>query len=136
MRYWLKALGSSDPAHRLPDDWRTVAKGILKQHATFSRRPLVEKGDGIVYYASGTGLVFAVGTVTSHPYHDTDQSAQWPWRVDVELSISKHYLHHGARLEELNCKSSRNDVRNRIKRRSHVQLSVDEYDRASKVLQK
>lgn len=133
-RYWLKALGSSDEDHRLPDDWGAVAR-ILKRHATFSRRPIVEKGDGIVYYASGTGVVFAAGAVTSHPYHDDEDSKQWPWRIDVDLEIVKRYLHDGVRLDEINCQSSHNDVRNRIKRRSHVQLSAAEYKQALKVLQ-
>ena len=125
VRYWLKALGSA--ASPLSDDWEQVGNGVLRRHATFSKRPIVKKGDEVVYSASGTGLFFAAGSVTSHPYLDRTDSRDWPWRVDVELQLSTRFIHDGVRLDELVLPSSHNDVRNRIKRRSHVQLTADEH---------
>lgn len=128
-RYWLKALGTSQTP--LPDAWKTRNNGVLIEHATFGAKPgTVQKGDKIVYYAAGTGQVFGVGTVTSWPYQDKKDAAGYDWRVDVELEIAKEFVHEGARLEDLNVPSSRNDVCVRIKRRSHVQLSADEFDAA------
>jgi hypothetical protein len=128
LKYWLKALGSA--ADPLPDAWRSRATGVLVNHATFAKRPMVEKGDQIVYYAAGTGQIFAAGVVTSHPYQERKDSPGWPWRVNVKLEVAVDWIHDGAKLELLNDPTSRNDVRNRIKRRSHVQLSEREYERA------
>jgi hypothetical protein len=133
IRYWLKALGSSQAP--LPDAWKTRNNGVLVDHATFGVKPgMVQKGDKIIYYAAGTGLVFAVGTVTSWPYQDKKDAAGYDWRVDVELEIAKDFVHDGARLAELNVLGSRNDVCVRIKRRSHVQLSAEEFAAAMAAL--
>jgi hypothetical protein len=132
-KYWVKAFGSA--GERLADDWRAARKGVLQGHATFGQNPKsVGKGDGIVYYAAGTGLVFAAGTVTSFPYPNATNSPEWPFRVDVSLEVAKDYVHEGIRLEDLNRPTSHNDVRLRIKRRSHVQLTLDEYKRALTLL--
>lgn len=134
MKYWLKVLGSA--ADPLPDDWRSVRRGVLESHATFRRNPKsIQKGDGIVYYAAGTGLIFAAGTVTSPSYKNPTNSPEWPFRVDVSLDIPKSRVHDGARLGDVNRPSSHNDVRIRIKRRSYVQLTADEFKRAVQILQ-
>lgn len=126
IRYWLKALGSSEEP--LPDAWKTRNNGVLVDHATFPWKPgMVQKDDKIVYYATGWKLVFAVGTVTTAPYPDAKNANGYDWRVKVVLEIAKEFVHDGALLNALNVPSSRNDVRNRIKRRSHVQLSKAEF---------
>jgi hypothetical protein len=132
MRYWIKALGTTGAL--LEDDWTSVRGGILRKHATFGKRPIVEKGDRIVYYATGTGLVFAAGSVTSHPYENPTNSNDWPWRVNVDLEVQKQFIHDGSRLSELNTPTSKNDICSRIKRRSHVQLSREEFEAAVQAL--
>ena len=127
MRYWLKAFGSADT--QLPDAWQDHKKGVLTTAATFARRPMVAKGDRIVYYAAGTKLIFAAGTVTSHPYQESANSGGYTWRVDVSLDIKKDTVHDGVSLAHLNLRAD-NLVSNRIKRRSHVQLDSDEYEAA------
>jgi hypothetical protein len=124
MTYWLKAFGSA--AKPLNDDWQSEKGGVLKTAATFAKRPMVAKGDRIVYYAAGTKLIFAAGVVTSHPHKDATNS-QWPWRVDVALDVKKGSIHKGAALGLIQCPTSKNNVCTRIMRRSHVQLSADEY---------
>ena len=90
-------------------------------------------GDGIVLYASGTGLFFAVGEVTSFPYRfEDDGQTDWPWRVNVKLAHSREFLHDGVPLEVLNV--DERDLRKTIKRRSHIRLSAAEYDAAVRVL--
>jgi hypothetical protein len=133
MRYWIKALGSThDP---LPDDWRARNNGVLINHATFPWRPgAVRKGDRIVYYATGKRVVFAVGTVTTQPYEDPDNAAGFNWRVGIHLDLAKDFLHDGVPLEMLDQPTSHNRVGLRIKRRSHVQLSVDEFHAAVNAL--
>ncbi len=131
-RYWLKALGSA--ANPIADDWTTAANGILTRHATFARKPDVRAGDSVIYYAAGSKLIFAEGDVTSHPYENGNDSPAWPWRVDVELEVAKRFVHDGARLELLNVPTSRNAVGLRIKRRSHVQLSEEEFEAGVRAL--
>jgi len=89
--------------------------------------------EGIVLYASGTGVIFAVGEITSFTYQleDTDQPA-WPWRVNVKLAAWREFVHDGIPLEALNVEER--DVRQSIKRRSHIRLSEAEYAEAQRLL--
>ena len=72
--------------------------------------------------------------MTSWPYQDKKDAAGYDWRVDVELDIAKEFVHEGARLEDLNVPSSRNNVCVGIKRRSHVRVSSEEFDAAVAML--
>ena len=46
-------------------------------------------------YATGTGLFFAVGTVTSDPYRDQEDTGDWPWRINVKLDHWRDFVHEG-----------------------------------------
>jgi hypothetical protein len=90
-------------------------------------------GDGIVYYASGTGLIFAVGKITSYPFRSEDPEHQgWPWRAKVKLSHWRDFIPDGVPLEALNVEER--DLRQTIKRRSHIRLSEAEYREAVRLL--
>jgi hypothetical protein len=130
---WLKALGMGAREQQLPDDWSSVADGLFHNAITFAGRPGLAKGDGVVLYASGTGLIFAVGSVTSFPYlAEEDATTGWPWRVNVELDNSRPFVHDGELLSTLNVEDR--DLRKVIKRRSHVRLSDAEYAAATRAL--
>ena len=130
--FWLKALGMGARGQRMPDDWRSII--VLTHAATFSREPSLKAGDGIVYYGSGWGLIFAAGVVTSYPYRSDDPSdADWPWRVNVRLDWQKEWIHDGPPLETLNVGDR--DVRVSMRRRSHIRLTEDEYNAAVAALQ-
>lgn len=132
MAIWIKALGTAqDP---LPDEWQKKSRGVLVSHATFAKKPMVQAGDRIVYYAAGVKVFFAAGDVTSQPYQNPTDGEGWDWRVDVRLSESKRYLHEAPRIEALRLPTARNDICVRLKRRSHVQLSPEEYDAAVSLL--
>ena len=122
--YWLKALGtSSDP---MPDDWRSIK--VLTHAATFGRHPSVKAGDGI-YYATGKGVIFAAGDVTSYPYQaESPTETHWSWRVNVRLDHQKDFIHNGASLDDLSVDGR--DLRKSIRQQSHVRLSKAEYDAA------
>jgi hypothetical protein len=124
MRYWIKAFGSADKP--LNDNWQAVNNGVLTTAATFAKQPMIEKGDRIVYYAATKKVIFAAGTVASHPYKEVSNSGGFTWRVDVSLEVKKEAVRFGASLEYLNLRPD-NLVSNRIKRRSHVQLDANEY---------
>lgn len=129
---WIKSLGMGARGHQLRDDWGNERGGLLHQALTFARRPGLAKGDGVVLYAAGVGLIFAVGRVTSHPYRDEADTTDWPWRVNIELDQSREFLHDGEPLEVLNVDGR--DLRNVIKRRSHVRLSDAEFQSAVRAL--
>ncbi len=125
-KYWLKALGMSAVDERLPDAWEDVEGGLLRDAATFGRRPSIASGDGIVYYAAGTGLVFAGGYATSYPYQATQrETTNWPWQVTVHLDHAHQFIHNGIPLTDLNVGDR--DLRVSMKRHSHIQLTEDEY---------
>jgi hypothetical protein len=130
---WLKSLGMGARGQQLPDDWGTVGSGLFHNAITFASNSSLKRGDGVVLYASGTGLFFAVGSVTSFPYLAEESSGtDWPWRVNVELDHWRDFVHDGEPLADLSI-----DGRNLgqvIKRRSHVRLSNSEFAAATAAL--
>jgi EVE domain len=131
--YWIKALGMGRRGQQIDDHWEDVANGLFRNAVTFASRPGIKSGDGIVLYASGTGLFFAVGEVTSYPYlYETDGSTNWPWRVNVKLHHWRDYIHDGEPLERLNVNGR--DLRVSMRRRSHIRLSEKEYEAAKMAL--
>ena len=129
---WIKSLGMGARDRRLRDDWRNERDGLLDKALPFSGRPGLAKGDGVVLYAAGTGLIFAIGKVTSHPYRDEADNTNWPWRVNIALDSAREFLHEGESLEILNVEGR--DLRRVIKRRSHVRLSDAEFQAAVRAL--
>ena len=130
---WLKALGMGARGQQIPDDWASLGNGLFRNAVTFARRPGIKSGDGIVLYASGTGLFFAIGNATSYPYlFDEGGSTSWPWRVNVRLDHWRDFVHDGVSLDVLNV-NGRN-LRVSIKRRSHIRLSALEHQAAASAL--
>ena len=83
--YWLKALGRA--GWSLPDDWLAGDGGRRLERTWFPRRPRMEPGDRVVFYAAGWRRVFAlvevVGAPTDAEANDFN-AARWPWSVAVE----------------------------------------------------
>jgi|GEM_PF-3379089 len=129
---WIKALGMGARGGQLRDDWGNERDGLFHRALTFARRPGLTKGDGVVLYAAGVGLVFAAGRVTSHAYLDATDTTAWPWRVNIKLDEAREFLHDGEPLEVLNVEER--DLRKAIKRRSHIRLSYAEFDAAVRAL--
>lgn len=131
---WIKALGMGVRGKQLRDDWRNERGGLFLEALTFARRPGLAKGDGVVLYAVGVGVVFAVGRVTSHPFLDDSDESNWPWRVNIELdeSRSREFVHDGEPLDVLSV--DERDLRKAMKRRSHIRLSDAEFEAAEDAL--
>jgi hypothetical protein len=87
---------------QLRDDWRNERNGLLRHALPFAASPGLRKGDGVILYAAGEGIVFAVAKVTSHPCLDESDSTNWPWRVNVEPEHAREFLHDGESLDVLN----------------------------------
>lgn len=129
---WVKTLGMGARGEQLRDDWGNERGGLFRKALTFARRPGLAKGDGVVLYAAGVGVIFAAGKVTSHPYLDETDASPWLWRVNIELDWSREFLHDGEPLEVLNVEDR--DLRKAIKRRSHIRLSNAEFEAAVRAL--
>jgi hypothetical protein len=126
---WLKSLGMGARGRQLPDDWGAVGNGLFHNAITFASNSSLKRGDGVVLYASGTGLFFGVGSVTSFPYLAEDNpGTDWPWRVNVKLDHWRDFVHDGEPLTDLSIDGR--DLGQVIKRRSHIRLSDAEFDAA------
>jgi EVE domain-containing protein len=118
---------------QLRDDWLNFHDGFFLERATFKRQPSVKTGDGIVYYASGKGLVFAVGSVTSYAYELNETwSEEYQWVVNVKLEARREFIHDGVPLEDLEVDGR--DLRMAMRRRSHLRVSDEMYDEALSLL--
>lgn len=129
--FWLKALGMGARGEPLPDDWKSWKSGLLGKALIFPRRPNIERGDGLILYAAGTRLIFAVGEATSYPYQ-RDGDSPWPWHIDIHYTHSRDFVHDGIPLTAI-------DVEGRglpklMRRRSHIRLRPREYDAAMQLL--
>ena len=133
MAYWLKALGMGARGEQMPDNWRNI--DVLTRHATFKRQSSFKPGDKVVYYASGKGLLFAEGDVTSAPYYVQEPGIEssWPWRVDVEINSSVDFIPRGPTLDDASVDGR--ELRRSIRQKSHIRLSEAEYRAAVDAIQ-
>lgn len=131
--YWLKTLGMGARSARLADDWRSVTE--LTNRVTSKRRSSMKTGDGIVYYAAGSRLLFAAGTVTSHSYYKPkDNEDLWPWKVDVSLDEERSldFIPRGVALDAISVDGR--DLGRSIRQKSHIRLTESEYNAAMDAL--
>lgn len=81
---WLKAIGHARGP--LAERWLEDGRVDLLSRTGFPRRPRIEVGDRLVYYASVWKRVFAVVEVTGEPTtaveHPTNPQ-RWPWSLEV-----------------------------------------------------
>lgn len=80
--HWLKALGHARGP--LPRLWLEEGRLASLRRTGFPRRPRMEPGDRLVYYASVWRRVFAVVEVVAAPELRAGAPARWPWSVAVE----------------------------------------------------
>lgn len=124
--YWLKAFGKGARVAQMRDDWRSITE--LTACATSRRRSSMKTGDRIVYYAAGSGVLFAAGTVTSRAYlKPRDSEDVWPWKVDVTLDdeCSLDFIRHGVPLQTASVDGR--DLGRSIRQKSHIRLTEKEH---------
>jgi hypothetical protein len=129
MTNWLKLIGTS--AEPLKDAWLDE-RDFFRGYATFPRRPGIKPGDGIAYYATGIGSVFAFGSVTTFPYEVEGEHDGYPWRAGVALDTWRTFVHEGIPLDLLSIDGR--DLRGSIKQKSHIALSDAEFAAISPAL--
>jgi hypothetical protein len=122
---WLKGIGHA--RWSLPDDWLSGDEARERLRSTgFPRRPRIEVGDRLVYYAAGWRVVFAIVEVTSEPY--TVDHTRWPWRVAVEPLLAVPLLSNAPPVEAIGVAARS------MSQQSHIRLLPDHYERAVETL--
>ena len=124
---WLKAIGHARgpmPERWLEEDgWR----GILRRTG-FPRRPRMQEGDRLVYYASVHRKVFAVVEVVEEPRDDVSTSSRWPWTVAVAPLLVVPDLADAPPVEAAGVPPRS------MSQQSHIRLDEDRYRRAVEAL--
>ena len=124
MQHWLKAIGHAKGP--LADDWLAERPASLERTG-FPRRPRMEPGDRLVYYASVWRVVFAVVEVTEEPAL-TRPGTRWPWTVGVEPLLLVPRLDHAPPVEAIGVPARS------MSQQSHIRLSPEHFRRAVDVL--
>jgi hypothetical protein len=120
--HWLKALGHA--RWRLPDDWLADGGEQRLRRTGFPRRPRIEPGDRLVYYASGWRSIFAVVEAVAEPDADHPVSERWPWTVAVEPLLAIPQLHAAPPVEAAGV------LPRSMSQQSHIRLTPEQYARA------
>ena len=123
MSHWLKALGHAGAP--LPDAWLEDGAAQRRLGRTgFPRRPRMEAGDRLVYYASVWRRVFALVEVVEEPTDAESMSARWPWTVEVEPLLVIPRLANAPPVEAIGVAARS------MSQQSHIRLSEEHYARA------
>ena len=120
MSHWLKALGHA--RWRLPDTWLDEPRRLRR--TSFPRRPRMEPGDRLVYYASGWKRIFAAVEVIAEPTDADPLSERWPWSVEVEPLVVVPLLSNAPPVEALGIPPRS------MSQQSHIRISPEQYARA------
>jgi hypothetical protein len=124
VQHWLKAIGHARGP--LTDAWLQERPASL--HRTgFPRRPRMEPGDRLVYYASVWRVVFAVVEVTEEPALRRP-GTRWPWTVEVEPLLLVPRLDAAPPVEAIGVAARS------MSQQSHIRLSPEHFTRAVEAL--
>jgi hypothetical protein len=126
-QHWLKALGTAESP--LPDAWLEDGGAQRRLGRTgFPRRPRMEPGDRLVYYASVWRKVFAAVEVTGEPTDAESQHPRWPWTVAVEPRLVIPRLENAPPVEAIGVPARS------MSQQSHVRLRPEQYELAVEVM--
>ena len=121
--HWLKTLGRS--GWSLPDAWLADegAERRLRRTA-FPRRPRMEPGDRLVYYAAGWKRAIAIVEVIAPPSDADPLWPRWPWSVEVEPLLAIPLVSNAPPVEALGIPPRS------MSQQSHIRLTPEQYARA------
>jgi hypothetical protein len=123
--HWLKALGRAGAP--LPEAWLQDGRASGLNRTGFPRRPRIEPGDRLVYYAPVWRRVFALVEVTGGP-EETRPGTRWPWTVAVEPLLVVPRLDAAPPVEAIGIPARS------MSQQSHIRLSEQQYARAVDVI--
>lgn len=127
--HWLKALGHAGGP--LPDAWLVQAPAHRLLRTSFPRRPRMEQGDRLVYYASGWRCVFAAVEVVEPPTEERPHPTapqRWPWSVAVEPLLVVGLLSNAPPVEAIGIAARS------MSQQSHIRIRPEHYERAVEAL--
>jgi hypothetical protein len=121
--FWLKMIGTAEkPWQDRPYDHAFVGFRGRKPSG-------IHRGDHLVLYAvGGSKRIFALGEVTKEWYRS--ENKDWPYFVDVHLEVNLAPS-SGVSINEVGASEW---VHRKIRRRSHVKLTLAEYELAARKL--
>ena len=124
MSHWLKALGHA----RGPLPARWLEDGSLRslRQTGFPRRPRIEAGDRLVYYASVWQRVFAIVEAVAEP--EQVEHPRWPWTIAVEPLLVVPDLDAAPPVEAIGV------APRSMSQQSHIRLTPAQYERAVEAL--
>jgi hypothetical protein len=120
MTFWLKMIGTSER------HW-PVGRPYDRRHIGFrGRRPSgVHPGDRMILYAVGSRRLFAVVDVVSD-WRNNDEDG-WPYRIDIRWPPTVNLApSDGVDANEVSA-----DLTERVRRRSHIRLTQQEFQLAA-----
>ena len=120
--HWLKALGHA--RWSLPDAWLDDGGVERLRRTGFPRRPRIEPGDRLVFYASGWRRVFALVEATAPPTDAHPISERWPWTVAVEPLVVVPRLENAPPVEAMGIPPRS------MSQQSHIRITPEHYARA------
>jgi hypothetical protein len=123
--HWLKGIGHARAS--LPEAWLAEGRATILERTGFPRRPRIEPGDRLVYYAAGWRCVFAVVQAVDDPTDTiphTSNPARWPWSIAVEALLVIPRLENAPPVEAIGVAARS------MSQQSHIRLSEEHYERA------
>ena len=124
--HWLKALGHARGP--LPEAWLEDGRLTALRRTGFPRRPRMEPGDRLVYYAAGWKRTIAIVEVTAPPSDEDPLWPRWPWSVEVEPLLAVPLVSNAPPVEALGIPPRS------MSQQSHIRLSEQQYARAVEAL--
>jgi hypothetical protein len=122
--HWLKAVGHAGGP--LAEGWFEERHELLRRTG-FPRRPRIEPGDRLVYYAAGWRRVFAVVEAVGEPTDrvpSTSNPARWPWSITVEPLLVIPHMENAPPVEAIGV------APRSMSQQSHIRLGEEHYERA------
>jgi hypothetical protein len=117
--HWLKGIGHAGAS--IPEAWLRDGRTGMLERTGFPRRPRIEPGDRLVYYAAGWRRVFAIVEVVGAPTDRESQSPRWPWTVAVEPLIVVPHMENAPPVEAIGVAARS------MSQQSHIRLSEEHY---------
>jgi hypothetical protein len=127
LAFWLKALGTAEAP--LPDAWLEDGGASRRLTRTgFPRRPRMEPGDRLVYYASVWRRICAAVEVVEDPTNAEPLNPRWPWTVAVEPLLVIPRLENAPPVEAIGVPARS------MSQQSHIRLREEHYTLAVEVM--
>lgn len=123
--HWLKALGHAGGP--LPDAWLEDGAAVRLRRTGFPRRPRIEPGDRLIYYAAVWRRVFAVVEVVGPATDEHPSPAdprRWAWSAAVEALLAIPRLANAPPVEAIGV------APRSMSQQSHIRLTSAQYERA------